>query len=522
MYINYIYYTLYYIDTKLTSFQRQLNLYGFRRMNKGEYQGAYFHPKFIENRKDLLTFVKRVSTKNNNNNNNTNNARQVNSSPLITEADGINSLTNLLNGDYDDNLDIGLDDFDTTNTNTANTNSNPTKKMKTNHNPYGNNANYNSDPNTIPLVIPKNITNHVPNLLPQVTNTNSNYTNSNNNNKSNGQAASVPASVSVPAKNESSSQSQSNDGYEVPQSNGYEQTRATDIYTTNSNNSNNNSNSNNNNSNNSNSNNNNSNNTYKSNNNVVPLPQHPMVMTHTMSPRKMNGNTNSNGNGIAGPNNHQYNGVPLPPSILQPSPSRGNIAPLSMPYLFRGISVNTQDELRNLLASNSFATSNTNSITMSSNVNEPIISGFGTNIGKPPPNLNRYQSDLLLGTDIEQPCIDDKMIANIEFIDKTSNSPVRTPSGLEIASTPGKAVRQSSNLDLLSAVAFHRSTSKDGTTPSKGDLNLNMNNNNELLVAPVSLTISDEPLSLSSNDTNSLSLSTSAADDDIWRQDARK
>ena len=63
MYINYIYYTLYYIDTKLTSFQRQLNLYGFRRMNKGEYQGAYFHPKFIENRKDLLTFVKRVSTK---------------------------------------------------------------------------------------------------------------------------------------------------------------------------------------------------------------------------------------------------------------------------------------------------------------------------------------------------------------------------------------------------------------------------------------------------------------------------
>ena len=41
-------------DTKYTSFQRQLNLYGFRRISKGEDQGSYFHPKFQRHRKDML------------------------------------------------------------------------------------------------------------------------------------------------------------------------------------------------------------------------------------------------------------------------------------------------------------------------------------------------------------------------------------------------------------------------------------------------------------------------------------
>ena len=44
----------YFKHAKLTSFQRQLNLYGFRRITKGEDQGAYFHPKFQHERQDLL------------------------------------------------------------------------------------------------------------------------------------------------------------------------------------------------------------------------------------------------------------------------------------------------------------------------------------------------------------------------------------------------------------------------------------------------------------------------------------
>lgn len=50
-------------DTKITSFQRQLNLYGFRRISKGPDQGAYFHSKFQRNRKDLLADIKRLAGK---------------------------------------------------------------------------------------------------------------------------------------------------------------------------------------------------------------------------------------------------------------------------------------------------------------------------------------------------------------------------------------------------------------------------------------------------------------------------
>lgn len=50
-------------ETKLTSFQRQLNLYGFRRIARGPDQGCYFHPKFQKNRRDLLPEVKRLPAK---------------------------------------------------------------------------------------------------------------------------------------------------------------------------------------------------------------------------------------------------------------------------------------------------------------------------------------------------------------------------------------------------------------------------------------------------------------------------
>eukprot|EP01033_Poteriospumella_lacustris_P003605 gene3606-2598_t len=53
----------YFKQTKLTSFQRQLNLYGFRRIARGPDQGCYFHPKFQKNRRDLLPDVKRLPGK---------------------------------------------------------------------------------------------------------------------------------------------------------------------------------------------------------------------------------------------------------------------------------------------------------------------------------------------------------------------------------------------------------------------------------------------------------------------------
>jgi len=43
----------------VTSFQRQLNLYGFRRITKGDDFGAYFHPHFIRGRDDLVQHIRR-------------------------------------------------------------------------------------------------------------------------------------------------------------------------------------------------------------------------------------------------------------------------------------------------------------------------------------------------------------------------------------------------------------------------------------------------------------------------------
>jgi hypothetical protein len=47
----------------MTSFQRQLNLYGFRRVTKGEDVGAYYHPKFQKGRRDLISEIKRLPGK---------------------------------------------------------------------------------------------------------------------------------------------------------------------------------------------------------------------------------------------------------------------------------------------------------------------------------------------------------------------------------------------------------------------------------------------------------------------------
>lgn len=53
-------FTLTYADSKLTSFQRQLNLYGFRRVTKGEDQGAYYHQRFQRGRADSVAEIRRL------------------------------------------------------------------------------------------------------------------------------------------------------------------------------------------------------------------------------------------------------------------------------------------------------------------------------------------------------------------------------------------------------------------------------------------------------------------------------
>lgn len=50
-------------QTKMTSFQRQLNLYGFRRITQGTDNGGYYHPYFLKGRPRLCSYIKRVKIK---------------------------------------------------------------------------------------------------------------------------------------------------------------------------------------------------------------------------------------------------------------------------------------------------------------------------------------------------------------------------------------------------------------------------------------------------------------------------
>ena len=52
--------TNYFRHDKYSSFLRQLNLYGFKKVAKGPDVGAYAHPHFIRGRLDLLPEVRRM------------------------------------------------------------------------------------------------------------------------------------------------------------------------------------------------------------------------------------------------------------------------------------------------------------------------------------------------------------------------------------------------------------------------------------------------------------------------------
>ena len=47
----------------MTSFQRQLNLYGFQRITKGPDKDAYYHELFLRGRKDLVASIPRIKVK---------------------------------------------------------------------------------------------------------------------------------------------------------------------------------------------------------------------------------------------------------------------------------------------------------------------------------------------------------------------------------------------------------------------------------------------------------------------------
>jgi hypothetical protein len=43
----------------VASFQRQLNLYGFKKIFRGEEKDCYCHPYFKKDNKELLSYIKR-------------------------------------------------------------------------------------------------------------------------------------------------------------------------------------------------------------------------------------------------------------------------------------------------------------------------------------------------------------------------------------------------------------------------------------------------------------------------------
>lgn len=54
---------LYFRQSRLSSFKRQLNLYGFELINTGPARGGYFHELFVKDRPELCRRMRRVAVK---------------------------------------------------------------------------------------------------------------------------------------------------------------------------------------------------------------------------------------------------------------------------------------------------------------------------------------------------------------------------------------------------------------------------------------------------------------------------
>lgn len=54
---------LYFRHSRLSSFKRQLNLYGFEQINIGPYRGGYYHETFHRDNPDACRRMRRVAVK---------------------------------------------------------------------------------------------------------------------------------------------------------------------------------------------------------------------------------------------------------------------------------------------------------------------------------------------------------------------------------------------------------------------------------------------------------------------------
>lgn len=54
---------LYFRQSRLSSFKRQLNLYGFELINTGPARGGYFHDNFIRDEPELCRKMRRIAVK---------------------------------------------------------------------------------------------------------------------------------------------------------------------------------------------------------------------------------------------------------------------------------------------------------------------------------------------------------------------------------------------------------------------------------------------------------------------------
>lgn len=54
---------LYFRQSRLSSFKRQLNLYGFELINTGPARGGYYHELFVKDRPELCRRMRRVAIK---------------------------------------------------------------------------------------------------------------------------------------------------------------------------------------------------------------------------------------------------------------------------------------------------------------------------------------------------------------------------------------------------------------------------------------------------------------------------